>query len=382
MRSVIAKDLKYFSVTDYYKATVLLHTTVLQQMQHLTQLQLSVESRADELLQHISTMTDLQNLRLHGHLQLSVTQLTSLTKLQRLGLRGASLGHAAAESAANAVALLAWLPSLPFLSSLQLRDMSGLVGRTAAALNAALYPAPTAYSALTAGSALQHIDFRRTECTKYAWQHMFPTTRSFTAISSLRLWPRSDFELQLMDAVRCCPNLQQLQAGGATLRHSDFQQLQQRTSLTMLTLDRYEYTLRSKPIRLLTQLKSLQLLGLRVYTAQGLYAVQDLTTDLQRLTSLTQLSYLSLEVTDRGTHSTDAASPDSQCLSQFDHLRSVFDGMVAETQLRNCLDTCIMWSYVSQVSMSAGPCNDAVSVMLSNRTCCTFRKGMCCVSHS
>jgi hypothetical protein len=181
-----------------------------------------------------------------------------------------------------------------------------------------------------------------------------------------------------MDAVRSCPNLQQLQAGGMTVLLSQFQQLQQLTSLTRLTLTTVDYTLRNKPFGLLTQLESLRLLGLRVYTAPGLYTVQDLTDDLQRLTALTRLSHLSMEVADRGTYATDAASPDNRCLSQFDHLRSVFDRMAATAELCKYPKDCIMWTYVSQVYMWEGACTDAMGLSLS--ICCMFRR-VCFTCH-
>lgn len=76
-------------------------------------------------------MTDLQDLRLGGvkgaPLKLAATHLTGRTKLRQLGLRGASLESGTpAESAANAAALLAWLPRLQELSSLQLRAVNNL----------------------------------------------------------------------------------------------------------------------------------------------------------------------------------------------------------------------------------------------------------------
>jgi hypothetical protein len=122
----------------YISAHVLLSTTLLQRLQHLTQLHLQGDlMQADGLVQHIGSMTDLQDLCLGGvaryspHLRrLDVTQLTALTKLRRLGLQGVTLACAsAAQSGANAAALLAWLPMLQELSSLnslQLRAVHGL----------------------------------------------------------------------------------------------------------------------------------------------------------------------------------------------------------------------------------------------------------------
>jgi hypothetical protein len=139
---------------------VMLHTSILQRMQDLTQLHLSTDyGPGTELLQHVGSMTDLRDLRVggcnsgliqRGPLQLAVSQLTALTKLQRLGLRGVRLadGTSTAEAAANAAALLAWLPSLQALSSLQLRKVDGLTDDPRAG-SPTLYPAPTAYSALT-----------------------------------------------------------------------------------------------------------------------------------------------------------------------------------------------------------------------------------------
>jgi hypothetical protein len=72
---------------------ILLRTTVLQPLQHLTQLQLQTNGiaayEANGVVQHIGRMMDLQALQLGGvkgaHLQLAVTQLTALTKLRGWG---------------------------------------------------------------------------------------------------------------------------------------------------------------------------------------------------------------------------------------------------------------------------------------------------------
>jgi hypothetical protein len=175
-------------------AHLLLPTTVLQPLQHLTQLHLQVLPSTDGVVQHIGSMTDLQDLRLRAInegtvLQLTTTQLTALTKLRRLGLQGVSLWCGTpAEAAANVAALLAWLPRLQELSSLQLRDVVGLVPAPQSyndsssdddsSPDVAPYPPPSAYSALTAGSALQHIDLRATWISRSVWQHAFPLRAS------------------------------------------------------------------------------------------------------------------------------------------------------------------------------------------------------------
>jgi hypothetical protein len=77
-------------------AHLLLPATGLQRLLRLTQLHLQVGGeQADGVVQHIGSMTDLQDLRLGGVVgarprlgqHLSVTQLTALTKLRVLGLR-------------------------------------------------------------------------------------------------------------------------------------------------------------------------------------------------------------------------------------------------------------------------------------------------------
>jgi hypothetical protein len=197
------QELSVCDVGAYYKhhwgggasAELVLTTRIMRPLQHLTQLHLQASDRwSPGLVQHIGSMTDLQDLRLGGTkydaIQLTVTQLTALTKLRRLGLRGIILDYGIAngfdygteeEAAANAAALLAWLPKLQELSSLQLRAVMGLEAE-----GDYIYPSSTAYRALTAGIALQHIDLRGTELSQGAWQCAFPLARKFPNITSLR----------------------------------------------------------------------------------------------------------------------------------------------------------------------------------------------------
>lgn len=302
---------------------VLLTTTVLQALQHLTQLQLQAEPQADALVQHIGSMTNLRDLRLGGvpeallwhggqrvtPLRLNVTQLTALTQLVRLGLRGVSLCRGGCtdapaygcntcenqgDSATNAAALLTWLPSLEGLSSLQLRSVQGLFAGQEQ--HEALYPPAAAFKALTAGSGLKHIDLRGTLLTRNAWQRAFPFVRKFTSITSLRcdpkntLW-REDSIFRLQFALDSCPSLQALQID---LSYGSWQLLQQRPSLTRLTVSGSNGL--SEPLALLgqlTQLKSLELLKLCSSTSWSSYTIHN--TQLPDLAALTQLSFLVLE---------------------------------------------------------------------------------------
>lgn len=231
----------YHSPSQHFQR--LAATAILQPMQHLTQLQLDIEQEtlADGVVQHIGSMTDLQDLRLGGvkgaPLKLAGTHLTRLTKLRQLGLRGASLESGTpAESAANAAALLAWLPRLQELSSLQLRAVdnlsAGLLG------DEALYPPATAYRALTAGSVLRHIDLRGTCLNQDAWQRAFPLVRKHTSSTSLRFGEhglhRTQFYFQF--TVGSCPDLRELQTTGDRIKTCSWQLLQQPTGLTRLTV--------------------------------------------------------------------------------------------------------------------------------------------------
>ena len=296
---------------DAPSAHLLLPTAFLQPLQHLTQLHLQAKHKKEGgVLQHIGSMTDLQDLRLGGvngaPLQLAVTQLTALTKLRRLGLRGVSLEcRSAVKSGANIAALLAWLPMLQGLSSLQLRAVAGLCawGRPELWRH---FPAATAYSALTAGSALQHIDLRSTEFSQGACEHAFPLEGTLTNITSLRFGPHYDDAcLPLDDYLRCavasCPNLRELQSCESNERQPLLSyhtaamsgwSLQQRTSLTRLTMHvcHAEWGEQLELLGMLTQLKSLQLVGMDVHT------LQETVDALWPLISLTWLSCLSLGV--------------------------------------------------------------------------------------
>jgi hypothetical protein len=97
-----------------------------------------------------------------------------------MGLRVVSLAYGpAAESGANAAALLAWLPRLQELSSLQLRAVTGLC----AIWDNPHYPSATAYRALTMGSNLQQIDLRDTGISAGAWQCAFQHGDMLTSIT-------------------------------------------------------------------------------------------------------------------------------------------------------------------------------------------------------
>lgn len=133
---------------------LLLPTTVLQQLQHLTQLCLQAKGMAGDMMQHIGTMTNLRDLRLSGvkpaadwrqapPRMLSITHLTPLTQLRRLVLRGVRLDHGSRQqAAAKAAAMLAWLPTLQDLTRLQLAAVEGLHDNSQ---GRELYPPAAAY---------------------------------------------------------------------------------------------------------------------------------------------------------------------------------------------------------------------------------------------
>ena len=292
-------------------------TAILQPMQHLTQLQLDIEQEtlADGVVQHIGSMTDLQDLRLGGvkgaPLKLAVKHLTRLTKLRQLGLRGASLESGTpAESAANAAALLAWLPRLQELSNLQLRAVdnlsAGLLG------DEALYPPATAYRALTAGSVLRRIDLRGTCLNQDAWQRAFPLVRQHTSSTSLRFGEhglhRTQFYFQF--TVGSCPDLRELQTTGDRIGTSSWQLLQQPTGLTRLTVIEADWDSFAH-ISQLTQLESLQLLGLSVRRAQCIHVF---LPDLRQLAPLTRLSSMRLEVRDLHRPDMEPAAFEQLCI--------------------------------------------------------------------
>jgi hypothetical protein len=279
-------------------AHVSLSATLLQRLQHLTQLHLQADlSEADGLVQHIGSMTDLQDLRLGGVTKycprpqrLHVTQLTALTKLRRLGLHSVSLAcDSAAQSGANAAALLAWLPMLQELSSLQLRAVRGLEADSSGDTD--LYPPTTAFRALTAGTALQHIDLRGTRPSQNAWQRAFPLVRKSTSITSLRCGTWSTNPFYISFACGSCPNLQELQMDAANDSTWQNLQRQQNTGLTRLSVKLLNWQY-AQGIQQLTQLKSLQLQGpnpSRIIPESLSHG------DLRPLTQLTQLSFLCIK---------------------------------------------------------------------------------------
>ena len=322
-----------------------LNITVLQPLQHLTQLHLQLQTRGciggewprgvERMLQHIGTMTDLQDLRLgcntweRDYYDLDVAPLTSLTKLRSLGLRGVDLKNvgppgSAAEAGANVAALLAWVAKLQGLSSLQLRTVAGLVPYHQE--HQEFWPPATAYNALTASSALQHIDLLFADISqKAAWRHIFPRDDwspdatlkgKFTNITSLRFGPHLDgFTAPaqrkpvgyFLDAVAgSCSNLQELQA----CDFEDMGPLQHHTSLTRLTLTmKYaeDCDVDVSSLVKLTQLKSLQLLGM---TSRCL---RDVLRGLTAHITLTHLSF-------RGVAESDGAH-------DYRRMRSALDSM-------------------------------------------------------
>lgn len=199
----------------------------------------------------------------------------------------------------------------------------------------------TAFSALAAGSALKHLDLRDTKLGKEAWLGAFPADYKFDSITSLRFGDATDADSSGFDffhaAVSACPNLRELQYTGACtagLSVSE-QMLQQATALTKLTIREAK---QGYPPQLghLSQLKSLQLLGLKVDR------VERFVEDMQQLSLLTQLSFLRLEV-----HSQDMGPT---ALGSFQLLCSVFDGMAATAE--RCQDdkaAFATWSLVSKV---------------------------------
>jgi hypothetical protein len=337
---------------------VLLTTATLQPLQHLTQLQLQAGGgEADGLVQHIGSMTDLQDLRLGGPvtyapmLQLAVTQLTTLTKLQRLGLRGVTLRNGG--TATGAAALLSWLPKLQGLSSLQLRSVTGMVPTSPSWLQAEpLFPADADYRSLTIGSNLQEIDLRGTKFTQAAWKCAFPLVDKLPGITSLRLGDsdRDSMMSHVASAVGSCSSLQRLQVATST---SEVMMPSVKPAL-MLTSSSSSITTLTVPVRMvlerhpnaqtgawghslqpgrqfaqfvgLTHVRSLQLLALSWKT------MHDLIKDLRQLTPLTQLSFLGLK--GNIEHRDDAL---------------LWDSLASAAQLGAEADGC-NWAFVSKVS--------------------------------
>jgi hypothetical protein len=348
--------------TSDLSAPLLLPITVLQPLQHLTQLHLQVQSRGadsckgacqvDRLVQHTGRMTNLQDLRLGGvkgdPLQLAVMQLTALTKLQHLGLCGVFLNaDTTTESGANAAALLAWLPRLHRLSSLQLRAVKGLCAAGRRPQDNELYPPATAYRALTTSSALQQIDLRGAILSEGAWRNAFPRDDwspastlegKFANITSLRFGPHLDAKLKhkayfLYSVAGSCPYLQELQACDFG-DHPVLEPFQHHKSLTRLTL-KAEYAEWSTDMFLwlgqLTKLQSLQLLGM------GSCLFQHTLQQLAKQTTLTQLAFLGLE----------------GCVSEVKcyHMRSVLGSMAASTDILEDKDATFgTYTFVNKVS--------------------------------
>lgn len=182
----------------------------------------------------------------------------------------------------DAAALLVLLPALQQLQHLRLRFLQ------------CQWPAVSvAYSALAAGSKLQHLELSGCQLPAGAWQYVFSAARQLPQLTSLLLGQvlKGTHAQPAMDAADvasmavCCPRLQELQFWKQLQLDAGLQDLQQLSALSRVWLtDVGEGVLSS--LAGLTQLQDVYVL-LRTEAAAG---------QLQQLTALSELTRLMIHV--------------------------------------------------------------------------------------
>jgi hypothetical protein len=235
--SVLPAGLQHLSISNLTcdSPPLRLPTTVLQQLQQLTCLELAnVElqgpDEASSALQPLQALTRLADLRLAGNAAVSITAnmlsgthhmtrmqlcsnsfepgaLAGKTRLQHLDLALCRVPG----GAAGVAQLLSHLQPLHQLTHLDLmRTLRDVSEDT---------PPAAAYAALTTSSKLQHLNISTNRLPAHVWQHMFPVGRQLLHLTSLDISAIQQ-PLDLAGGfapapegsllVSCCPSLQSL----------------------------------------------------------------------------------------------------------------------------------------------------------------------------
>jgi hypothetical protein len=297
--------LQHFSIadTDGRYDSVPFPSSVLQKLQQLTYLGLAACSvQNPDSLQHMQVLTRLQDLRLDlwSSVNIHVSTLSGCPQLTRMQLRGSEdervccrfeaavlagrtqLQHLALEQcvvqdgAAGVTELLSYLQDLLQLTHLAL----------GCSLQAIAPPA--AYSALTASSKLQHLEFCDCALPADLWQHVLPAGRRLPHLRVLDVgyvtYPTGPaLAPEGSCLVSCCPGLQTLWMRELPYSAGLLAVLAKLSSLQELHLDPSGGP--SKCLGEVCQLTKLRQLYLWNYSGEALLA------QLTQLRQLTKLEY-------------------------------------------------------------------------------------------
>jgi hypothetical protein len=203
-------------------------TTVLQQLQRLTYLEL-VEvnlhgadhdpfDKDEPAADFLQPLTRLVGLRLAvAGLDITASNLSSACHLTRLGLTGCTFEPAAlvgktqiqhvelfscCGGAEVNAPVVSHLQQLSQLTHLAVADSYGIMGYDAVPV--------ASFSSLTASSRLQHLNISSYQLPASACQHMFPAGRQLPHLEHLHITCNDAPALECSRLVSCCPSLQYL----------------------------------------------------------------------------------------------------------------------------------------------------------------------------
>jgi hypothetical protein len=307
---LLSPSLQHLSLTYLkYRASgtpAVLPRVALEALQQLTYLDLSSCHLQPDGLEHLSGLTNLQYLRMHGpNAPITARMLSGAARLTRLEVSAADIepgcfagkpklreivlkGCRVEDKESVPVELLSSLPQLHQLTYLKLWSTLGLDKMAPA----------EAYSALTANSKLQHLDITHCTLPVGAWQHIFPAGRQLPHLRELMLKSLYHPEGLNPDGppaiapegsrlVSCCPGLQLLCMMGLQCSSELLSPLQRLSGLTALQLYPPHWS-----NRFLSQVDVVsQITGLRDLQVADYSPSDGLLLQLTQLRQLTQLSY-------------------------------------------------------------------------------------------
>ena len=295
---------------EYYVWPACLHMDVLQQLTHLTYLELDSirlehSEQGQPALQPLTALTRLVDLRLHGinQVELTAAMLAAACALTCLMLYGVffeadalagktSLQHLHLERCGikgGATQLLPQLQHLQQVTHLELEDsLTTAVGGNPPAL---------AYAALTASSKLEHLSINEYRLPAGLWQLLFPAGRLLAHLHSLSissvgqpgLWSSYGAAPEGSGIALCCPGLQSLDMRCLKCPLEQLTALQGLSELRKLCLATV-VALTKAELQAVCQLTGLRLLELNTLYCQRLAA--DTPGMLLQLTQLRQLTSL------------------------------------------------------------------------------------------
>jgi hypothetical protein len=218
---------------EYYVWPACLHMDVLQQLTHLTYLELDSirlehSEQGQPALQPLTALTRLLDLRLHGlnHVKLTAAMLAAACALTCLMLYGVSfepdalagkalLQHLHLERCSIKGSAAQLLPQLQHLQQLTHLELEDSLAQAVPAVNGG-NPIAAAYAALTASSKLQHLSINEYRLPAGLWQLLFPAGRLLPHLQSLSIssvgQPDGSYAVapEGSGIALCCPGLQSL----------------------------------------------------------------------------------------------------------------------------------------------------------------------------